>query len=196
MKKGESAPEDHIAIYDQLCKAFADRIKVTECLHDYSSLAIDIAHCTNVPKRGVTAFSTIGLSDHTLHSKKSRATIGIELAGACYRKYSEEYFTIVGSVAFCAIRSGRIFSPGEYVEGYVEEYHKSEMKHIYFTAPFLWEETLSSLSLPSKKVLWLMLVPISDAELMYFKKHGEAAFEKLLEKESVDVYDLDRKSVV
>jgi antitoxin YqcF len=161
--------------------------------HDHSSLTIDIAECKSSPERGVTSFSTIGLSDYTYHTKKLKTPLGIELAGACRDRFAKKLHCMLGSCAYYVMRSGRILFPGDALEGYVEMYHKSKMKHLYFTAPYLWEKTLSSFKLPDKRVLWLSAIPIADSELAYLQEHGDGKFEKALEKAGADVFDLNRK---
>jgi antitoxin YqcF len=122
--------------------------------------------------------------------------ISVELAGACDSKFADSFFTILGSAAFCMIRAEQLLSPGDCLPGYVAEYHKSAMEHLYFTAPFLWEEHLSSMELPDRKVLWLMAIPISEAEREYLIEHEDEKFEQLLQSHDTDFYDLDRRSII
>ena len=70
------------------------------------------------------------------------------------------------------------------------------MKHVFFTSPFLWENKLESLKLETKTVNWLLGIPISDAELDYRNENGVDALERLFEEKGIDVFDLERISVV
>ena len=62
--------------------------------------------------------------------------------------------------------------------------------------PFLWDETLRTLTLRDKRVAWLLAVPISDAELRYDERKGPDALESLFENQHIDVFDISRPSVV
>ena len=70
------------------------------------------------------------------------------------------------------------------------------MKHLFFTSPSLWQDNLETLDLETKKVAWLMAVPISEAERQYKEANGADALEDLFEEHQVDILDLTRKSVV
>ena len=69
------------------------------------------------------------------------------------------------------------------------------MKHVMFSEPFLWDD-LSNIEQEDKVITWLMIVPISDAELQYLKEYGSDALETLFEEKNIDIFDLERKSVV
>jgi hypothetical protein len=80
---------------------------------------------------------------------------------------------------------------------YVREYYtKTTVPHLYFTAPFLWEDALTTQCYDSKKVSWLLVMPISDGELQYLRQHGDALLEELLEQRQIDICDLNRSSVI
>jgi hypothetical protein len=65
-----------------------------------------------------------------------------------------------------------------------------------FLPPFLWEDKLTSLKLASKTVHFLLCVPITEAELAFKIRNGTSALEKLFEEQEINIFDLDRKSVV
>ena len=47
-----------------------------------------------------------------------------------------------------------------------------------------------------RRVLFRSAIPISDKELEYKNKFGTDALETLFEKESIDIFDINRKSIV
>jgi antitoxin YqcF len=55
---------------------------------------------------------------------------------------------------------------------------------------------LKTLDCKTKKVSWLLAMPISEAEYCYLKEHGEEALESLLEERHADFADPDRSSIV
>jgi antitoxin YqcF len=55
---------------------------------------------------------------------------------------------------------------------------------------------LKTLDCGTKKVSWLLAVPISESEYSYLKAHGGQALESLLEERRVDVSDPESPSAV
>jgi antitoxin YqcF len=102
----------------------------------------------------------------------------------------------LAAAAFSTMRTGKVCHPSSVMPGYVREYFRSTtVPHLYFTAPFLWEASLRTLDCGTKKVAWLLAIPISDGELGYLERHGDEELEVLFEKKQIDVYDLNRSSV-
>lgn len=48
------------------------------------------------------------------------------------------------------------------------------MKHLYFTAPYLWEDKLEDFRVDDKVVNFLLAIPISDHELEFKNKNGSS----------------------
>ncbi len=71
----------------------------------------------------------------------------------------------------------------------------STLNHVLLLPPFLWA-SLKTLELDDKTVAWLMAVPISDAELDFAERMGVDALETAFEKAQIDVFDLNRASVI
>jgi hypothetical protein len=119
----------------------------------------------------------------------------LEIAGACAS--ADEFFAnILASAAFCIMRTKRLYFPGSVMPNYVREYYSTTtVPNLYFTAPFIWEDSLKTLDCGTKKVSWLLAMPISDAEQDYLNEHGDDALEDLFEKHQIDIFDLTRTSV-
>jgi hypothetical protein len=165
--------------------------------HNTETLSVDMLRCGDRPYSGVTSYSTIGLSDHPMFiDDGSEFGTRIELAGACAT--AAEFFpNVLASAAFCIIRTKKLYSPGSVMAGYVREYYPSTtVPHLYFTAPFLWEDSLKAIECETKKVSWLLVVPISDAELEFLRKNGDDALEDTFERHQIDIFDLNRASAV
>jgi hypothetical protein len=159
-------------------------------------LAVDILSCFDSPTTGINSYSTIGLSDYPMHKAGKEFGLRLEVAGMS--KSSVEWFpNLLSSVAFYVMRTGRLCAPGFVWQNAVEEYASGlEMRHLYFTAPFMWGDTLGCVQLTNKKVAWLLAVPTSEAEYKYRKKYGDHSLEHLLEIKDVDFFDVERPSVV
>ena len=83
------------------------------------------------------------------------------------------------------------------MEEYVGEYFQmTTVPHLYFSAPFLWEDSLKTLECGTKNVSWLMVIPISDSELKFLTLNVDDALESLFEKKQIDIFDLNRPSVL
>lgn len=156
---------------------------------------IDILSCNDRPYDGVTSYSTIGLSGHSIDLTIDDIPLRVEIVGACASEY-ECFPNILGSCAFNIINTKYKCYPGAIFPSVVKYYlPDSSMKHILFMPPFLWEEELTTLSFNDKKVAWLLAVPISDKEFEYAIEHGTDALETLFEEVQIDIFDLKRKSV-
>ncbi len=55
---------------------------------------------------------------------------------------------------------------------------------------------METIELDSKKVAWLLAIPISEAERSFAINNGSNKLEDLFEKHQIDIYDLDRSSIV
>jgi hypothetical protein len=166
----------------------------TEFAHDTEDLTIGLLHCADRPCKGVTSFSTIRLSDYPMLREGKEFAARIEIVGAC-ASIDDDFANVLCSAAFCIMRTKQFIHPGACLENYVREYFDdTTVPHLYFTAPFLWE--LATQKCDTKQVAWLMAVPISDAEKRFLEVEGDEALEDFFEKKQIDVYDLDRPSVV
>lgn len=188
------SPENK-AVAKHALKAFGGSPSVQAYHHDTVKLSVDILRCSDQPCQGITCYSTIGLSDHPMLKDGTEFPTRLELAGACATK--DEFFAnILASAAFCIIRSQQLYHPGSVLSGCVSEYYPSTtVPHLYLTAPFLWEDALKTLDCGSKRVSWLLAVPISDTEKGYLASNGDNALEDLFEKHQIDIFDLSRPPV-
>jgi len=170
--------------------------KVIEFWDTRRESMIDIFIGADRPYDGITSYSTIGLSSYpidivTTGNRKLR----IEFIGACDSS-SDLFANIIGSCAFNIINDKYSCDPGTVYPCVVSEYYPdTEMRHIYFTAPFLWED-IHNLEFDDIIVTWLMAVPISDNEFGFLKSYGSGQLEALFEEKGIDIFDINRKSVL
>lgn len=185
---------DNKALAKYVAAAFKNAPSVREYLHDDLPLKVDLLSAIDVEDTKLIAYSTIGLSDTSLKWGDGEFPTRIELC-ALADSSSLLLPNVIASAAFNIMRTGFVCRPGSVMQGYVAEYYpNSSLRHLYFTSPFLWEEQLKALTLPTKKVSWLLCFPISDAENDFLSENGEDEFESLLESTGIDIYDLDRPS--
>ena len=176
--------------------AFGGSPKVTRFWDADEESFVDLLTCEGGPRDGVTSFSTLGLSDSPLLVDGREAGIRVELVGAC-ASTCDAFGNILSTAAFCIINSKWSCSPGTMFPDIVGMYDcSSTMKHLLFVPPFLWEERLETLDFDSKTVAWLLAVPVSDAEYAFAQSEGVEALENLFEEKQIDIYDINRPSVL
>ena len=155
---------------------------------------VDIMVVRDRPDKGVTSFATLDFAAHDIGLLADSKELRVELVMACGSGY-EHGVHIVASCAFEAINNGAEIGPGEILEGIVALYYpRFPMQHVMLVDPFIWD--LESQHLTTRTVTFLQAVPISTAEAVYADENGPDALQDRFVEEQIDVYDLERESVV
>lgn len=156
--------------------------------------AIHIMTIKDVPDDGVNIYSTVGVSSYSIGLSVDEVPLRVELMFVC-DKMQKEIPGILSTCAFCIINSHYECFPGiifyDVISAFVDD---SDMKHVMFVKPFLWEE-YQGMVLEDKRVEWLLAVPISEAEAKYAEEYGSNALDDLFEKNNIDIFDLYRESL-
>jgi hypothetical protein len=175
---------------------FGGKPRVMRHLDEKEELDVAVLSCSNAPWEGVTTHCTLGLSDYPMYQGDEKFPARLEIVGACASDV-EWFANLMSSSAFYIMRTGWLCHPGAVLQNSVEMYAPDlQLKHLYFTDPFLWEGRLETLELRTKTVAWLLAVMITEAEYQHLKEHGDQALGALFEKEQIDIFDIDRPSVV
>lgn len=192
---------DECLIENHLRQKFGNTtdIIVTRYWDENDENHLDLMRCDHFPTKGVACYSTVGLSNWPLYYKKNgeyhEFQARLELLGMCDDD-CEVYPNLLLASAFCIINSKWFCYPGAIYLNVLKIYSASRtMRHILFYDQYLWDESIA-LRIGEKEVVWLMAIPISDAERHYAKEYGIKALTNLLEERSVDASDLNRPSVV
>jgi antitoxin YqcF len=157
--------------------------------------SIDVVMCRNSPTQHVISYSTVGLSDKQIFATDLSLPLRAELVGAADDRFAE-FPKILSTAAFCVINTGWSCRPGAVFPGVVEAHHRSsDMKHLVLMAQFLWDG-LELIELEDRQVDWLLVVPVSEAEARFCREFGIDALETRFDAEQIDVFDLDRRSVL
>lgn len=157
---------------------------------------IDILPCQDRPYSSITSYSTLGLSDYSVGLEVEGITLGVEIVGACRSEY-DKYSNVISTCAFNIINSHFKCYPDAIFKRIVEMYYPSFlMKHILFIPPFGWDKEFHTLEFPTKKVAWLLATPISELEFRLAEEKGVDLLKSLFEEKQIDIYDLNRKSVI
>ena len=157
---------------------------------------VDVMTAVDSPMKGISSFSTFGLSDHRNAPGPKGRAVPVEIVGACGVGF-KGFDKAISTAAFGVINSGAYCTRGAIFPDCVGAYGISRtLSHFFFITPCLWSEELKPWKAGKKKVTWLLAVPISDEERRFAEKEGPAKLDRLLEKGRIDIPDLDRKSVV
>jgi hypothetical protein len=174
----------------------ADKPPITRFWDDNKENQIYILEAENCPQHGVTSYATIGLSEHPLMFKGKEYGARVELVGACGSAF-QDFSNVIATLAFCVINSGWFCAPGIIFPDVVSMYERSKtMSDIYFAHPFLWGDGFASTLIEDHKIAWLLAVPISKDESEFAQAHGAEKLEDLFAERDIDIFDLNRASVV
>ncbi len=178
--------------FNELVRLWGSRPTVFRHADDAERSFVYIAHLEGSPIDGVTAVATLGLSDHDLGLGQVR----IELIGAFPSSFKEGA-NVATTCAFNAFKDGVRTVP-EAIHPSVLSLYRSEpaLPHVMLVEPFLWINGPATLDAHGAKIAWLMMVPISDSERVFAVEHGGAALASRFEQAQIDIFDLDRPSVV
>ena len=156
--------------------------------------SVDILSVRDRPVAGVSTYATLGLSDSSIGLSSDDVPLGVELLLALRTELGEGP-NILSTCAFAVINSKLKARPGSVFPRVVELYRPEiDAKHAFLVPPFLWD--LRTQEFPAKKVAWLLVVPISDREKDFVAQNGSDALENRFEEKQIDIFDLNRKSVV
>jgi hypothetical protein len=179
------------ALAAKIITVFGVKPRISRYWDEEEKSFIDVMVCEHSPQKNVFTYATLGLSDYTIQNKRTR----VEFVGA-FGAVFEEPERIISTAAFCVINSKWEIFPGAVFPDVVSMYREnSDMKHLLFCPPFLWDDLVTQ-EFSDKTVSWLMLVPISENEYQFAERNGSDALEDLFVEKQIDVFNLDRSSVV
>lgn len=183
-------------IFQYLHKIIGFAPKVCSFYDDNETSEIDIYIGIDRPDFGITTYSTIGLSDYPIGMvTQAGKQIRVEFIAICNSK-DVGFPSAIANCAFNIMNDKYSCSPGTVYSDILSAYFDNiDMKHILFTTPYPWEN-LHGIENDDKEIMWLLAVPISDNEFLYLKENGSDALEELLEKNNIDIFDINRKSVL
>jgi hypothetical protein len=192
---GPVTPENK-QIARHVASVFGGTPRVDEYANDSDTLFVGILWSCDRPGAGVTSYSTIKLSDHPMVQDGEEFPVRIELVGVCDNSVTT-FPNLLASAAFDIMHSEGVYRPGTVIPDLVRQSGvSSTLPHLYLNDPFLWEDKLHTIDVGTKRVTWLLAMPISEAEYAYLQEHGDRAFEHLLAEQQVDVFNPERPPAV
>lgn len=179
-----------INLFKKLSPILGTQPKVELYGDETGKFSIRILSCPDPTDDNVIFYSTLELSELAPENNST------EILFASYITF-EEVSNILSSIAFFILKDGWQSRQGSVFETLIEMYYPDlEMKHIYFVSPFLWEDKLENFSVENTNIHFLLTIPISDKELDYLAQHGKEALEALFQEKNIDIFDINRKSVL
>jgi antitoxin YqcF len=189
-----SVSEENKVLARTALEAFEGKPNVFKYWDENNISSVDILSCEDKKIEGILYYTTLGLSDYSSGYEENRIPLRVELVGAsdfdCFPNILATCaFNIINSKFDCSF--GTIFK--DVVKMYLPD---SPMKHILFLSPFPWEDKLKTINFEKKQVAWLMAIPISEEEKNYSDKNGLKALEELFDENQINVFDLERASII
>lgn len=178
--------------------------RVTAYKNAEETLAIPVALVPGCPQTGLTTAATIGLSQH---DNGMNDAVGRTLRIEMLATGRSDVDFVADGVANAALnvasgqfqaRPGVVFP--DVFGGYSPE---TTTPHALLWHPFPWGDRLSGFAVPALRIEWLLLVPLTDAELDFISAvgpgSGGAGSERLIdtfEQQQTDVWDYRRRSAI
>lgn len=145
------------------------------------------------PIRGVSSYASIGLSRH--EQKAGNISVKVEILAACASS-TPNIDNVVASCVFESVKNNSNISYGSHIKDIIKQYKISEtMENVTFVDPFIWDD-FQRISIHEEDVVFLLMLPISGNELKFLDSFGIDALEKIFLDRQIDVYDINRPSVV
>ena len=190
-----SAKNNEIA---RFLRTFSEKTTQVKTISGEDSLALDVAIIEDFPEEGIRTFSTIGMSDVAFTDEEGKAyEFRMEIVASDDLDNEVIPDILFEVYAHAKENSDWICTPGSVLENVIEPWRPdSDMKHAYFTSSFFVQELNEVRVFDNTKVIWVMLIPISDKELEYLDENGNDAFETMLEDAEANILDIDRESVL
>ena len=178
--------------------------RVIEHLNDDETIRIPVAEADASPDPGLTSYATIGLSrfDNDLRADSGRP-LRVELLATARSELS----FVAGGLANCALNvaSGDYWAqPGLVFPDVFSGYDDAvTTPHGLLWYPFQWDATFEGLTLDGLDIEWLLVLPITAAEMAFIDQRGAGpngqganALIDAFEASSTDVWDLHRASAL
>lgn len=191
--------QDNIQLAHAVAAAIGNDPQVYAYYDDNKENSLHILNCIDPLDSKNKIYCTIGLSDYPNKIEMNDGTlknVPIELMIAG-NDSSSKWANILSTAGFFVTKNSWTCQPGSVFKNMIDMYHEGALlKHLLFVEPLMWQEKLEQMKLAGKKVYFLLLVPISDAECAYREKHGFDALESLFMEKEIDITNLHRPSVL
>jgi hypothetical protein len=165
---------------------------------EWNDPAIQIVEFRDGKIPGATILSTLGMSGFALHSSVSKQEIHQELFLMVKDgQLSPKLVAALDQVARERVRSNAAVLRGELIRKQGSLVNTGDFVALYATLPIYYPDTFWRFHDPGVgDVVFGWLIPVTRNEQAYVGEKGWSAFEELLDKAQVDLFDLTRPSLV
>ncbi|WP_103867569.1 suppressor of fused domain protein [Aquimarina sp. I32.4] len=194
----EQVSQDNIKIAKFVAGAIGFEPNVYPYYDDDRKSSLDILDLVDPIDKSNKFYCTIGLSDYDniIEFNDGNRNVPIEILIVGKQK-DNKLPNILSTCGFYVSKNRWTVQPNTVFKNMIKMYYPSmETKHLMFTSPFLWEDKLTSLELKNKTVNWLLAIPITDKEFSYKEENGATALFDLFEEHDIDIFNINRISVV
>ena len=149
-----------------------------------------------MPEDRLQCFSTIGFSNYGLVSPYSGKSVHAELLMMVHAGIDRPA-AILDQIARELIASGKAILRGDVIGPRGRIFDCGKMTALYATLPVYFPDEFSTCVIDEvRKIAIIWLVPITTDEAEFIKTYGWSQFEDRLEKQGVDLTDIERESIL
>jgi len=156
-----------------------------------------VARFEREDKQGPLSFATIGLSQCSLTSRTSGRRLRLELLLCMDEQHGERNVPLLlQEIGLHLIESETALLRGDSFQSSSLLIDGTQMKGFYVTMPVYFDDAFASCLLDEGReaaIVWL--VPVHGSELEFIRQSGWEAFERLLEQEDPNLYDVHRPAL-
>lgn len=160
---------------------------------------LDILFAKNSPSRNYLTASTLGLVNRTTGYKDSESgrNIRAEIIMSSYGG-TDMIGKILTTTGVGIFNAEIMYGYGTALKGVLEDYlPDSDMKHLFLmNPPPIWEKKFTVSELENDLITFLYALPISQAELEFMSENGIEALQDRFVEANIDMFDLERKSIM
>lgn len=153
-----------------------------------------VVEAGNRPGPGLTTYASVGISGNPLPNHED----WLRTETVCVSDTSFPWIKdLLSGIEEGLRNSAWPLAPYSVLTDIITPYNSSlSTKHLLLTPPLLWKESLREFTFSGRKIAWLMLIPITDSELQFSRKHGTDELTRALIKGDVDAANWNRTAIV
>ncbi|TYR81273.1 suppressor of fused domain protein [Priestia megaterium] len=187
--------KDEEQIIHKAVEVFGRKDRIENYSDERKKHTVHVLASENQPRPEVTAYATVGGYHCPTGYTVGGIPLRIEIVGACHSSFPL-FSSILGNCVFHMMKSHVSIFPGAIYKDVITALDDSlHMQHILLIPPFLWDN-FSTIELSDKKVAFLQAVPISEKERTFALEYGVDSLLSRFDDEHVNVFNLERRTVV
>lgn len=164
--------------------------------NDQQFSEIQIISFKNTPFESTYSFATLGVSNHVLNLSTSKR-VRQELLFASYDlDFENNIVSLLFSVSESIVQSHKALFRGQVVKIPPEAVQIFGFDGLYCSIPVFYDEDFYTYNESEPPTVFVMLIPIYNAEINYINVNGWEKFEDLMEEKDPDLFSFNRTSLI